>query len=134
MKILVGYNGSVTAKVVLEQAVIFARIFNAKVIVITSTTGGSGEDQKEVSKSRSGLDFAKDYLTKKNIPCETHELARGFSPGEDIVKFAKDNDINQIFVGIEKTSKTRKLLMGSTAQYVVLKAHCPVITVNHSML
>ncbi len=38
--------------------------------------------------------------------------------------------LDQIFVGIEKKSRTRKLLLGSTAQYIILKASCPVITVK----
>jgi nucleotide-binding universal stress UspA family protein len=49
-------------------------------------------------------------------------------PGEDIVKFAENNDIDHLFVGIEKISKTRKMLLGSTAQYIILKAPCPVTT------
>jgi nucleotide-binding universal stress UspA family protein len=57
-------------------------------------------------------------------------MARGLAPGEDLVKFAEENQIDQIYVGIEKKSKTSKLLLGSTAQYVILKAPCPVITVK----
>jgi len=134
MKILVGYNGTIIAKIALEQAVTFAKIFKASILVVTSTTGGSGETSKQLDKSRTGLDFAKKYLEKKDVAGELHELARGLSPGEDIVKFAKDNEVDQIFVGIEKRSKTRKLFMGSTAQYVILKAHCPVITVNSNFM
>ena len=51
-------------------------------------------------------------------------------PGDDIVRFAEENAINQLYVGIEKKSRTRKLFLGSTAQYVILKAPCPVITVK----
>ena len=57
-------------------------------------------------------------------------MVRGLSPSEDLVQFAKDNDIDQIFVGIEKKTRTRKILLGSTAQYVILKAPCPVISVK----
>jgi nucleotide-binding universal stress UspA family protein len=52
------------------------------------------------------------------------------SPGEDIVKFAEDNAIDFIFVGIEKKSRAQKILLGSTAQYIILKAGCPVVTVK----
>jgi nucleotide-binding universal stress UspA family protein len=61
---------------------------------------------------------------------EVQEMARGLSPGEDIVIFAQENSIDQIFVGIEKKSRTRKLLLGSTAQYIILKAACPVTTIK----
>jgi nucleotide-binding universal stress UspA family protein len=35
-----------------------------------------------------------------------------------------------MFVGIEKRSRTQKLLLGSTAQFIILKAKCPVVTVK----
>ena len=69
-------------------------------------------------------------LEDAGVELEVHEMARGLSPGEDIVIFAEDNDIDQIFVGIEKKSRTRKLLLGSTAQYIILKATCPVTTIK----
>jgi nucleotide-binding universal stress UspA family protein len=41
-----------------------------------------------------------------------------------------ENQIKEIVVGVKRRSKVGKLLMGSTAQYVILKADCPVITVK----
>ena len=73
---------------------------------------------------------AKEIFDEQGVECETHQMARGLTPGEDLVKFAEENQIDQIYVGIEKKSKTSKLLLGSTAQYVILKAPCPVITVK----
>jgi nucleotide-binding universal stress UspA family protein len=52
------------------------------------------------------------------------------SPGEDLVEFATENKIDEIIVGIKKLSKVGKLLMGSTAQYVILEAECPVVSVK----
>ncbi len=62
--------------------------------------------------------------------CSTHLLVRGFTPGEDIVKFAKENNIDEILIGIKRRSKVGKLLFGSNAQFIILKAHCPVVTVK----
>jgi len=76
------------------------------------------------------LEFAKALLEEDNIDCETHLLIRGFSSGEDLVPFAEDNQINEIIVGVRKRSKVGKLLMGSTAQHVILNAHCPVVSIN----
>ena len=57
-------------------------------------------------------------------------MIRGLSPGEDLIEFANENKIDQIVVGVKRRSKVGKLLMGSTAQYVILQAECPVITVK----
>ena len=128
MKFLVGYNGSVEAKAALSLARDFAKIFNAKVFVMASMEGGSGEKVEDINQAEQNLREAKEFFDEQGVECETHQLARGFTPGEDLVKFAEENQIDQIYVGIEKKSKTSKLLLGSTAQYVILKAPCPVIT------
>ena len=130
MKFLVGYNGSEAARSALTLAREFAGVFNAKVYVLASMEGGSSEKIEEVEKTRADLEYAEEFLNEKGIECDAKEMVRGLSPGEDLVQFAEDNDIDQVFVGIEKRTRTRKILLGSTAQYVILKAPCPVMSVK----
>ena len=130
MKFLVGYNGSGESKAALSLAGDFAKTFNAKVFVLASMEGGAGEKIEDINQAEENLREAEEFLEEQGVECETHQLARGFTPGEDLVKFAEENKIDQIYVGIEKKSKTSKLLLGSTAQYVIIKARCPVITVK----
>jgi nucleotide-binding universal stress UspA family protein len=130
MKILVGYNGSEVAKAALSQAKSYAKTFDAIVHVVTSLEGGSGETIEEISAAAENLKYAQDFLERDGIRCKTEQLVRGLMPGEDLVKYANENEIDHLFVGIEKKSKTRKMLLGSTAQYVILKAPCPVTSVK----
>jgi nucleotide-binding universal stress UspA family protein len=130
MKILVGYNGSEVAKSALAQAKSYAKAYDALVYVVISLEGGTGEKIEEISEAIENLKFARDFLERDGIRCKTEQLVRGLTPGEDLVKFAKENEIDHLFVGIEKKSKTRKLLLGSTAQYVILQAPCPVTSVK----
>lgn len=130
MKFLVAYNGSEEAKSALSAAKDFARVFNAKIYVMTSLEGGASEKPEDISAAERHLQDAEIYLKDAGVECEVQQMARGLSPGEDIVRFAEENDIDQLFVGIEKKSKTSKILLGSTAQYVILKAPCPVVSVK----
>jgi len=130
MKILVGYNGSEVSKAALSEAKSYAKTFDALVHVVTSLEGGSGEKIEEISAATENLKFAQEFLEKDGLRCETEQLVRGLTPGEDLVQYAKENEIDHLFVGIEKKSKTRKMLLGSTAQYVILKAPCPVTSVK----
>ena len=130
MKFLVGYTGSEESKAAMALAKDYAKIFNSKVIVVTSMEGGAGEKPEDIGKAESNLKYATSFFEDSGVTLETQQLARGLSPGEDLVKFAEDNDVDQLFVGIEKKSKTRKMLLGSTAQFVILKAPCPVVTVK----
>jgi len=133
MKFLVGYNGSAMAKAALSLARTYAEISGAKIYVVTSMGGGKSEKPEEIEKVERELAEAEQFLKEKGISCETHQLARGRAPGEDVVSFAEQNEIAQIFVGVEKKSRTQKIIVGSTAQYIILKAHCPVVSVNRSI-
>jgi nucleotide-binding universal stress UspA family protein len=130
MKILVGYDGGAPSKEALDLARKHAVAFGATVDVIMSMEGGVGNKQEDIEKAKISLEWAKSLFVDKNIPCEIHLLIRGKSPGEDLVEFAKDNKVDEIIVGVNLRSKVGKLLLGSTAQYVILQADCPVVSVK----
>ncbi len=130
MNILVAYNGSDEAKAALDLAKDYANIHGAVVHIITSMEGGSREKLKAITQSKKDLKFALELMRTNGIECEGYQTVRGLSPGEDIIRYAEEYNIRHIFVGIEKKSRTRKLLLGSTAQYIILKASCPVTTIH----
>lgn len=130
MKFLVAYSGSSEAKAALRLAIEHASLFKAKVFVITSMEGGQSEKPEDIARVNQELKQVRQQIEDAGLDHEVHETARGLTPGEDIVRFAKENSIDQIYVGIEKKSRTRKLLLGSTAQYIILKATCPVTTIK----
>jgi nucleotide-binding universal stress UspA family protein len=128
MKILVGYDGSESAKEALRLARKHALEFGATVDVVTSMEKGNDADEENIALV--GLEWAKTEFDEKGVTCRTHLLIRGVPPGEDLVEFANENKIDEIIVGIKKFSKVGKLLMGSTAQHVILEASCPVVSVK----
>jgi nucleotide-binding universal stress UspA family protein len=128
MKYLVGYNGSPSSKRALQLACNHAETADALVYVVYSMEGGSAETEEDIRKAAESLEEAKAFLADLPVRFETLQLARGFSPGEDLVKFAAESEIDQIFLGLHKRSKAQKILLGSTAQYIILKAPCPVTT------
>lgn len=99
-------------------------------MVVYSSGGGEGEDPESIGKITMVLDQIQADLEKEGIDGGVKQLARGFSPGEDIVMFAAENDIDQVYVGIHKKSRTSKLILGSTAPFIILKCKCPVTPVN----
>ena len=130
MKIIVGYDGDDVSKRALELAVDHAKSFEGKIFVLSSLVGGADVGAEDIKKDEEDLEKAGAFLKEKNIDCETHLLIRGLEPGEDIVKFARDNDVQEIIMGVRRKSRVGKMVFGSTAQYVILKADCPVVTVK----
>ena len=130
MKILVGYDGSEAARKALSLAQIHAGAFDAEVHVLTSREGGPGLKLIEINRIETDLETIRDALREARISCNVELLIRGMTPGEDLVTYADENGIDEIIVGVEKRSKVGKLIFGSTAQYVILEASCPVVTVK----
>jgi nucleotide-binding universal stress UspA family protein len=130
MKILVGYDGTNSAKEALNLAKTHAKLFNASVDVVTSMHKGTEQQREEIEQAERGLEYAKSLFEDSDITCNTHLLIRGLSAGEDLVEFAAENQVDEIIVGVKRRSKVGKLLMGSTAQFVILQADCPVVSVK----
>jgi len=130
MKIMVCYDDSNASQEALKLSIKHAKAFDGKVFLISSMIGGSKDNVEDNKKAESGLSYGKALLEKEGVSCEVRLLVRGMSSGEDLIKFAVENKIDEIIIGIMKTSKVGKLLFGSTAQYVILEAPCPVVTVK----
>lgn len=130
MKILVCYDDSKASKEALKISIQHAKSFNASVLVITSLIGGNKDDIEDNKKAEEGLKEAQAILEKEGVQCETHLLVRGLTSGEDIIQYGNENSVDEIIIGIKRTSKVGKLVFGSTAQYVILEAECPVVTIK----
>ncbi len=130
MKIIVGIDGSNSSKEALSLSKERAKTFNAAIELVTSMEKGKESQYKEIEQAENDLENGKKLFEKDGISCNTHLLIRGMHPGEDIVEFAKKNEADEIIIGVRRRSKVGKLVFGSTAQYVILNAHCPVVTVK----
>ncbi len=128
MKILVGYDGSDVSKKALKLAREHAKAFNAKIYILHSIL--TDLPQKEHEKRKQDLENVKKSLEQDNFSCETFLTIMNMMPGEHLVHFAKEHKIDEIIVGVKIKSRVGKLILGSTAQHVILKGPCPVATVK----
>lgn len=130
MKILVGYDGSKVAEEALKLARTHAKAFHADIHLMTSLRQGHELGKDDIEEAASKLDHLKLSINSENISCATHTSVSFLSAGEDLVQFAQDNNMDEIVIGVRRRSKVGKMVFGSTAQYVILKAPCPVLTVK----
>ena len=131
MKLIVGYkSGSDQAENLLELTIKRALAFKAEVLIVTILEEGTEKEQPLINQAESALETAKIHFDRKNIPCETHLLIRGIDPGDDLINFAKEIKADEIIIGVKNRTKVGKLLLGSTAQAVILNAPCPVVSMK----
>ena len=131
MKFLVCYDETNEAKKALKVAREHAKIWKAELEVVNTITRVEPLKHSKVKKMEEEMESeVKEILTEDDPPYEAQLLLSDLTPGEQLVKYAEDQMMDQIFLGIVKKSKVEKLLFGSTAQYVILHAPCPVVTVK----
>lgn len=131
MKFMVCYDGSKEAKKALELAREHAKVWGASLEVVNSIMREISLKRSFIEKKEHSLENSiKELLGGSDIPYKVELLIDTLHPEEQMVQFAEKERIDQIFVGIEKTSKVGKLVFGSTAQYMILKAPCPVLTIK----
>ncbi len=131
MKFLVCYDETKEAKKALKVAQEHAKIWQAKLEVVNTITRIEPLKHSAVKKMEEEMEGdIKEILAEDDPPYQVHLLLTDLTSGEELVKFAEDQKIDQIFLGIVKKSKVGKLLFGSTAQYIILHSPCPVVTVQ----
>ena len=130
MKILVGYDGSNVSKAAIALAAEHANAFKAVIIIAHSIVGGPEVPRKDFENAEKNLEYEKNRLLDKKIPCESILSVRGLEAGEDLIRLAEENKVEEIIIGVRRRSKVGKLLFGSTAQYVILNGSCPVVSVK----
>jgi nucleotide-binding universal stress UspA family protein len=130
VKILVGQKDIKREYRLLDQAIHRAKPYDAEVFVVTSLWGSESTTGKHIAEVEKNLREASDYLERHGVKNQTHFLIQGKSPGEDIIDFAGKHDIDEIIIGVRNRSKVGKLVFGSTAQFVILRAECPVTAVK----
>lgn len=130
MVIVVGYYPAAPGQAALARAIEEARLRGGRLVVVNSSRGDAlvdshlvqGEDvsQLERTLAESGVDWA------------LEQPVRGLDPAEEILAAAESARADLIVIGMRHRSPVGKLLMGSTAQRVLLGSRCPVLSVKGS--
>jgi nucleotide-binding universal stress UspA family protein len=131
MKILVAYDGSSVSKAALKLARKRARAYGADIEVVAAMARSAGLKYEDVRKSEKKLEREVGRLFNgDDTPYKTYLAITDLSPGEELVEFAGNHNVDEIIIGVRRGSKVGKFVFGSNAQYVVLHAPCPVVSIK----
>lgn len=132
--VVVGYDGSDTAKRALERAAALASP-GATITVVTAVSPGlrgstvlGSLGQEDVREARVTLDTARSELAARGVDVETVE-GEG-SPADVIIETARELHADLIVVGTRGSNAAKRLLLGSVSTRVVHFAPCDVLVVR----
>jgi nucleotide-binding universal stress UspA family protein len=141
-KILYPTDFSESSLEALKYALSFAKEYRAKLVIlhvinenifteslnlprVVSIDTLEKEMVREAEKRMKSLIPA---ATRKTVERET-VILKG-APFLEIIRFARENDVDLIIIGTHGRSGFQQIIFGSTAEKVVRKAPCPVLSVK----
>lgn len=130
MNIVVGYVMSPQGDAALDAAITEAKLRGGSLFVLHSSRGGHSESAEEVIAYREAGEAIEKRLSEEGLEFELHGYVLGNPPSEDVVRVARENDAELIVIGIRQRSRLGKLILGSTAQEILMDAPCPVLAVK----
>lgn len=128
MTILVGYIPTPQGEAALAAAIAEARSHDEAVLVINMS-----RDDKLVDAHRaagSDLDRLDGDLAESGVAHEVRRIEHGTDPAEALLQIIETESPRMLVIGIRHRSPVGKLLLGSTAQRLLLDATCPVLAVK----
>lgn len=134
-KLLVPTDFSPSSDEALKLATVLARDTGASLLIvhvemIPLTTGGGDFLYTIPEPSTQELKEKLDEVVPHDASVlAVHRLLAG-DPAEVIVKVAEEEEVDFIVMGTHGRRGLTRLLMGSVAEVVVRRAHCPVITLK----
>ena len=128
MSVVVGYVPTREGETALDHAVGEARSRGARLVVVNTSRGDALVDERYVDDDQLATLRAK--LADSGVDHELVHTRRGRDASVEILAVAEERRAQLVVIGLRRRSPVGKLLLGSTAQRVLLDAPCPVLAVK----
>ncbi|WP_432484875.1 universal stress protein [Kineococcus esterisolvens] len=130
MGIVVGYVANPEGRAALEQAGAAAARLGLPLVVVHSRRPGREVDPEEAEQLRAVHEAVRARLDEAGLGHEVREVADSEDPADDLIEAAEDSGAGLIVIGLRRRTPVGKLILGASAQRILLDAPCPVLAVK----
>ena len=127
MTILVAYVARPEGEAALDKGIEIATRRNEALVVVNA--GPGGKDDTGVVDGYEGERLA-ERLPKLPVQAEFKQFVRGRSAVEEIEELVQQLQVSVLVIGLRRRTAVGKLLLGSTAQEILMTVSCPVLCVK----
>ncbi|MFK0005049.1 universal stress protein [Paenarthrobacter sp. NPDC090522] len=128
MTIVAGYVPTQEGAAALDYAIAQAKKTNSLLVVINSSRGTALVDRNYASPE--DVENVEERLAAEGIEHLVLQPVRGQDATDEVLDAAQTHNADLIIIGMRRRTPVGKLIMGSTAQRILLEADCPVIAVK----
>lgn len=128
MVIVIGYIPDAEGHAALSRGLREASDRGARVVVVNASKGDALVDERVVRGA--ALDELHRTLETSGVPYEIRQPVRGRGAAEEIGSAVDELGAELVVIGLRHRTAVGKLLLGSTAQRVLLDVRCPVLAVK----
>ena len=129
-KVVVGYVPTPEGEAALAAAADEARLRGAGLVVVSTTRGDSNVAAELPQTSKLAMAVAS--IRSGGVETDVRHLEHARDAADSLVAVAEEVGASLVVIGLKKRSAVGKLLLGSTAQRVLLDAKCSVLAVRSS--
>ena len=105
-----------------------ARIKGGRLVVVNASKGDAPIDLRRAGEQE--IAAIRRDLEASGVEHDIVQPVRRKEAAEEIIDAAEEHRADLIVIGIRRRSPVGKLIMGSTAQRVLIDANCPVLAVK----
>ncbi|HST81177.1 MAG TPA: universal stress protein [Kineosporiaceae bacterium] len=128
MPVLVGFVPTPEGRAALRRAVMECRLRDARLIVVNSEYRSA--DAASVDPSEAEVKSACAELGVSEPEFEIHRLHDAYEPADHVLAVAEETEAELIVIGLRRRTPVGKLILGGSAQRILLDASCPVLAVK----
>jgi nucleotide-binding universal stress UspA family protein len=128
MKILVGYVPTPEGEAALEAAGAEAVLRGASILLLNTSRGDAYVDARYANSEE--LAAAEAKLRELGVEVTIQQAVGSGDVANELLKAAAEQEVGLIVLGLRRRSPVGKLILGSTAQRVLLEAPVPVLAVK----
>jgi nucleotide-binding universal stress UspA family protein len=120
--VVIGYVPTPEGEAALATGIAEARLRDASLVVVhrPRNAASAAAETTEVTATLAG----------SGVAHEVRPLTEGLELAESLVTAAHDSAAALVVIGLRRRTPTGKLILGTSAQAVLLDAPCPVLTVK----